>query len=86
MRIPLTTYRLQFNPSFRFKEAKNIIDYLHGTGISDIYAFPIFKAKRGSLHGHDVVGPNQLNLAVKTRYRALVAGDKKIEELPRAIG
>ena len=32
-----------------------------GLGISDLYASPIFKAAKGSLHGYDVVDPNHLN-------------------------
>lgn len=60
-RIPNATYRLQFNPSFGFKEAREIVEYLSELGISDIYASPIFKARKGSLHGYDVVDPNKLN-------------------------
>ncbi len=61
MRIPTATYRLQFNYSFGFQEAKKVIPYLQKLGISDIYASPIFKATKGSTHGYDVVEPNELN-------------------------
>ncbi|MGE5443726.1 MAG: alpha-amylase family glycosyl hydrolase, partial [Ignavibacteriales bacterium] len=61
MRIPAATYRLQFNSSFGFKEARKIIEYLSELGISSIYASPIFKARKGSLHGYDVADPNKLN-------------------------
>ena len=61
MRIPVATYRIQFNPSFGFQAAKKIIPYLAELGISNIYASPIFKARKGSTHGYDVVDPNQLN-------------------------
>jgi (1->4)-alpha-D-glucan 1-alpha-D-glucosylmutase len=61
MRIPAASYRVQFNPSFGFREAKKIVPYLAELGISDLYASPIFKARTGSLHGYDVVDPNQLN-------------------------
>ena len=61
MRIPVATCRLQFNPSFTFGDTQDIIPYLADLGISDIYASPIFKPKKGSVHGYDVVGPNQLN-------------------------
>lgn len=61
MRIPLATYRIQFNPGFDFRAAKNAVSYLSELGISDLYASPIFRARRGSLHGYDVVDPNQLN-------------------------
>ena len=61
MKIPLATYRLQFNPAFGFQKAKEILSYLDELGISDIYASPVFKAKAGSPHGYDVVDLNQLN-------------------------
>ncbi len=83
MRIPTATYRIQFNPSFGFRMAKNIVPYLVDLGISDIYASPIFKARRGSLHGYDVVDPNQLNpeLGTKAHFEELI-GELK----PRGMG
>lgn len=60
-RIPVATYRIQFNHSFGFQAAREIIPYLAELGISDIYASPIFKARKGSTHGYDVVDPDQLN-------------------------
>ncbi|MBW4481700.1 MAG: malto-oligosyltrehalose synthase [Tildeniella torsiva UHER 1998/13D] len=61
MRIPTATYRLQFNPDFGFAAAQDIVEYLKTLGVSDIYASPIFKARKGSTHGYDVVDPTQLN-------------------------
>jgi (1->4)-alpha-D-glucan 1-alpha-D-glucosylmutase len=61
MNIPQSTYRLQFTPDFGFKSAREILDFLYELGISTIYASPIFKARKGSTHGYDVVDPNQLN-------------------------
>ncbi len=61
MKIPQATYRIQFNSNFQFADAEKIVDYLADLGISDIYASPIFKARKGSTHGYDVVDPNQLN-------------------------
>ena len=61
MRVPVATYRIQFNPGFGFQAAKKIVPYLAELGISDLYASPISKARKGSLHGYDVVDPNQLN-------------------------
>lgn len=61
MKVPIATYRLQFNHSFGFKEVRGIVGYLSRLGISSIYASPIFKARKGSLHGYDVVDPNKLN-------------------------
>ena len=60
-RIPLSTYRIQFNPEFGFKKAIEIVEYLSLLGISDVYASPIFKARKGSSHGYDIVDLNQLN-------------------------
>jgi (1->4)-alpha-D-glucan 1-alpha-D-glucosylmutase len=65
-RIPCATYRLQFNNRFRFADATRIITYLHDLGITDVYASPYFKAKKGSLHGYDIVDPNALNPEVGT--------------------
>ena len=61
MRIPVSTYRVQFNRDFRFADALRIIPYLDELGITDLYASPILKARPGSLHGYDVTDPTQLN-------------------------
>ena len=61
MHIPVASYRIQFNPAFGFQAAENIVSYLAELGISGLYASPIFKARKGSPHGYDVVDPNQLN-------------------------
>src|SRR6185436_6353329 len=61
MRIPVSTYRLQFNRDFRFPDALRILDYLHELGITELYASPILKARPGSTHGYDVTDPTQLN-------------------------
>ncbi len=61
MHIPCSTYRIQFSPSFSFRDAALILHYLSDLGISDIYASPIFKARKGSTHGYDIIDPNALN-------------------------
>ncbi|HYR44903.1 MAG TPA: malto-oligosyltrehalose synthase [Terriglobia bacterium] len=66
MRIPVSTYRLQFNRDFRFVDAIRIVDYLHDLGITDLYASPILKARPGSTHGYDVVDPTQINPEIGT--------------------
>ncbi|MDY0041334.1 MAG: alpha-amylase family glycosyl hydrolase, partial [Desulforhabdus sp.] len=73
MRIPRATYRLQFNPDFGFRDAKRTVSYLSELGISDLYASPIFKARRKSMHGYDVVDPTSLNaeLGGEADFRAL---------------
>jgi (1->4)-alpha-D-glucan 1-alpha-D-glucosylmutase len=60
-RIPLATYRLQFNSAFTFTHAREIVDYLHALGISDCYASSYLKAVPGSPHGYDVADPTRLN-------------------------
>jgi (1->4)-alpha-D-glucan 1-alpha-D-glucosylmutase len=65
-RIPVATYRLQFNKDFGFSSARAVIPYLHDLGISDIYSSPYFKAIEGSLHGYDIIDHNSLNPEVGT--------------------
>ena len=66
MRVPTSTYRIQFNPQFGFKDAQSILGYLSDLGISEIYASPIFGARRSSTHGYDVVAPDQFNSELGT--------------------
>ncbi len=75
MRIPKATYRIQFHSEFNFDAAKNIITYLADLGISDIYASPIFKARKGSTHGYDVVDPTQINpeLGTPEQFATLIS-------------
>jgi len=74
-RIPVSTYRLQFNQHLRFSDAKGLVPYLHALGITDVYASPLLQAKRGSLHGYDVADPSHLNpeLGTDEEFDALVA-------------
>ncbi len=61
LRIPVATYRVQFNAGFTFEDARRIADYLHELGITDLYASPVLKARKGSSHGYDVVDSTALN-------------------------
>ncbi|MDD4073378.1 MAG: alpha-amylase family glycosyl hydrolase, partial [Desulfobacterales bacterium] len=61
MRIPIATYRLQFNEQFDFNSAAGVISYLSDLNMTDIYASPIFKSRKGSQHGYDIIDPNQIN-------------------------
>jgi (1->4)-alpha-D-glucan 1-alpha-D-glucosylmutase len=65
-RIPVSTYRLQLNHLFTFSDATSLVLYLHELGISDVYASPYFKAKKGSLHGYDLLNHNELNPEIGT--------------------
>jgi malto-oligosyltrehalose synthase/4-alpha-glucanotransferase len=58
---PVSTYRIQFQKEFSFSDFEKIIPYLQQLGVSTIYASPIFKSTPGSVHGYDVMDPNQVN-------------------------
>jgi (1->4)-alpha-D-glucan 1-alpha-D-glucosylmutase len=60
-RIPLATYRLQFNAGFTLEHAAALIDYLRDLGISDCYASPLALAHPGSNHGYDVTDYSVIN-------------------------
>ena len=66
LRIPVSTYRLQFNRGFTFNDARGVVPYLHKLGIGDIYASPCFAAKKGSLHCYDIVDYTSLNRELGT--------------------
>ena len=67
LRIPLSSYRIQFNANFRFTDAARIIPYLSELGITDLYASPYFAARPGSIHGYDMTDPTRLNPEIGTR-------------------
>jgi (1->4)-alpha-D-glucan 1-alpha-D-glucosylmutase len=81
LRIPVSTYRLQFNSHFHFSDAREIVHYLHTLGISDIYASPYFKSSKGSLHGYDILDQNSLNPEIGSddEYEALVGELKQYD-------
>ncbi|HEY6441894.1 MAG TPA: malto-oligosyltrehalose synthase [Candidatus Acidoferrales bacterium] len=60
-RIPTSTYRLQFNDRFRFKDALGLLDYFSTLGISDLYASPLLVSRHGSGHGYDVTDPAHID-------------------------
>jgi (1->4)-alpha-D-glucan 1-alpha-D-glucosylmutase len=61
LRVPLSTYRIQFNAAFTLDHARQIVAYLRDLGISDLYASPLLRARKGSTHGYDVVDATALN-------------------------
>ena len=71
---PLTsTYRLQMNAGFTFAQARAQVPYFARLGVSHLYCSPILAARRGSMHGYDVVDPTRLNpeLGTEEELRAL---------------
>jgi (1->4)-alpha-D-glucan 1-alpha-D-glucosylmutase len=63
-RVPMATYRLQLNPGFTFRDAADLIPYLHALGVSDCYVSPVLQAGAGSSHGYDVCDHSQLSPAL----------------------
>ena len=55
------TYRVQMHAGFTLRDATDIVPYLEGLGISHLYTSPITRARRGSMHGYDVVDPRCIN-------------------------
>lgn len=60
-RVPIATFRAQFNAQFRFDDARAIVPYLERLGITDLYASPLLRPRKGSQHGYDIVDATMLN-------------------------
>jgi (1->4)-alpha-D-glucan 1-alpha-D-glucosylmutase len=60
-RVPCSTYRLQLNRFFTFRQAAALLDYFQDLGISHCYTSPFLMAHPGSLHGYDVTDPTRFN-------------------------
>ncbi len=54
-------------------DARELIPYLHDLGVSDLYASPRFRARKGSSHGYDVADPLKVNSELGT--------DEEFEEM-----
>lgn len=67
LRVPLATYRVQFNGEFRFEDAAKIVPYIAELGMTDLYSSPLLRPRRGSTHGYDIVDPTMLNPELGTR-------------------
>ena len=76
-----STYRLQFNTGFTFRDAAAIVPYLHALGVTHVYSSPYLTAQPGSPHGYDVCNHEQLNpeLGTADDYAAFVAALKQHE-------
>jgi len=73
--MPESTYRIQFNASFTFRDGAALVPYLSDLGVTHLYASPYLKAKPGSTHGYDVIDHCQLNPEVGSMadYEALLS-------------
>ncbi len=56
-----STYRLQLNAGFTFRDASSAAAYLKDLGISHVYCSPYLQAAEGSMHGYDVVDHQRIN-------------------------
>jgi (1->4)-alpha-D-glucan 1-alpha-D-glucosylmutase len=72
-RFPASTYRLQFHVGFTLRDARHLVPYLHGLGITHGYASPFLQARPGSTHGYDMTSHQALNPEIGTTadYEAL---------------
>jgi (1->4)-alpha-D-glucan 1-alpha-D-glucosylmutase len=64
--IPLSTYRLQFNRSFTFSQAAELVPYLAELGITHCYASPYLRSRPGSMHGYDIIDHHHLDPEIGT--------------------
>jgi (1->4)-alpha-D-glucan 1-alpha-D-glucosylmutase len=76
-RIPVSTYRLQFNEGFTFARARELADYFEELGVTDFYSSPILRARPGSPHGYDIVDHTQVNPEL--------GGEEQLVELAREL-
>jgi (1->4)-alpha-D-glucan 1-alpha-D-glucosylmutase len=74
IRLPVSTYRVQLQPAFGFRELTAILPYLEALGVTECYCSPYFKARPGSTHGYDIGDHNALNpeLGSQDDFDALV--------------
>jgi (1->4)-alpha-D-glucan 1-alpha-D-glucosylmutase len=77
MNTPRATMRLQFHKDFTFDDATSRVSYFSALGISHLYASPIMTARKGSLHGYDVIDP--------TRVNPELGGEQALERLVAAL-
>jgi (1->4)-alpha-D-glucan 1-alpha-D-glucosylmutase len=73
-KTPSATYRIQFSLNFRFGDARDLVPYLRELGVSELYASPRFRARKGSSHGYDVTDPQRVNseLGTEREFEELV--------------
>jgi (1->4)-alpha-D-glucan 1-alpha-D-glucosylmutase len=67
MKIPTSTYRIQFRNGMTFDRAAALVPYMKRLGISHFYASPIFTATAGSTHGYDVTDANEIDPTIGGR-------------------
>lgn len=73
--VPASTYRLQFNHSFTFRQAAELGEYLNDLGITDCYTSPLLMARPGSDHGYDVTDHTRFNPEVGSRNEFFILAE-----------
>src|SRR5688572_17310061 len=61
LRVPVSSYRLQFGTHLGFADARLLVPYLEALGITTCYASPLLQAAPGSAHGYDICDHDALN-------------------------
>ncbi|MBJ7454595.1 MAG: malto-oligosyltrehalose synthase [Thermoleophilia bacterium] len=74
------TYRLQLGPGLGFAEARELVPYLQGLGVSHLYLSPCLQARPGSTHGYDVIDPRRISadLGGEAAFRALAGAGLRV--------
>jgi (1->4)-alpha-D-glucan 1-alpha-D-glucosylmutase len=74
-RLPRSTYRLQFQRSFDFRQGRFLVGYLSRLGISDCYSSPSLASRASSPHGYDICDHGRLDeeLGTEADFDAFVA-------------
>ncbi|HSB04735.1 MAG TPA: hypothetical protein VLK23_06020 [Thermodesulfobacteriota bacterium] len=95
-RIPLSFYRIQFNPEFDFQKAREVVDYLSRLGISDICASPVLCPRflTDLMHegefpfGREVWGDTQILLPedAPSRWKEAITGEEAASDGAVNIG
>ncbi len=52
-RLPVSTYRIQLNPSLSMEETAKLAPYIARLGVTELYCSPVLAASPGSSHGYD---------------------------------
>jgi (1->4)-alpha-D-glucan 1-alpha-D-glucosylmutase len=68
------TYRLQLTRELSFRRVREVVlPYVRELGVSHLYLSPVLQARRGSMHGYDVVDPARISqeLGGEAELRAL---------------
>ncbi len=74
LQVPVSTYRIQLDRAFTFKDLEALIPYLSELGVTNCYLSPFLEPCSAQSHGYDIANHNRFNpeLGTEADYRALV--------------